>query len=180
MNNEEEKIERRYERAFSQTAGVQTVFPAQAKEEMFKLIEEMLKGDEAIKNIFNTPSGKPMGGEKGLTGVIGERQQVEEYNLKSIVGEKGDKAFFVNGNDPVKDIKIVHADGTVTTVQSKISSSIDNCMGDIWPGGVPKYKDANEIWVPNDLVDGVRQRLVNKAQELKDTNPELAKEALDY
>ena len=81
--DDERYIEKSYEKAFSQLGEIQTIFPLDAKIEMAKMVEQIARADQHIKNIINTNQGAAQQG-----GFIAEEFHAETYNLDAIYKEK--------------------------------------------------------------------------------------------
>ena len=83
----EEPIETRYARAFSQPGAVQSIFPYAAKQEMFQMVEQIVRTDQHLEKIISTAQTAPV-----KAGFGGEELHAESFNLDAILKSKAFRA----------------------------------------------------------------------------------------
>jgi hypothetical protein len=193
LDSENNRIERAYEKAFSQVGEIQPVFSIAAKVEMAKMVEQIARTDAILsQQIVNTKQNINIKG-----GFAAEEVLVESRNLDAILKGKESRAMTsryeewgktsLNGNDPVVDIAGVNKDifsdkQTSAQVsykaQSKFHDNAESTAGHQAglaqvKDGKPKYQDTDALIGPKDQIhptDGsisVREHALAKSQASK-------------
>ncbi len=161
----EERIEKKYDQAFSQMGAVYPAFPEFAKDEMSQMIEQIVRSNKNFLDISNTKQSAAIKG-----GFAAEEIITETFNLDAILKDKPyemlndrSKAWkntsFRNKNDPKVDMAVLDKDGNVLkTSQSKFLQSPEKTAGNQGgmssvKNGKPKYKDVDHLVGPKDQVN---------------------------
>lgn len=189
------RVEKKYEKAFSQLGEVQTIFPANAKFEMAQMVEQIAKTDQNLADIVSTGQTIPV-----KAGFTAEEVHTESFNLDAIYKNKGVRGItdkydewhnqgFVTHDTP--DIAIIDEGQTVHTSQVKYhknSKSTATQMRQLDKNThQPKYGEQDSYIGPSDQVhpkDGTTS-IADEAhktalkEEYKGTRPEVAKAARD-
>jgi len=191
MANQEDHIERKYEKAFSQIGGIQTIFPSDAKIEMAKMAEQIAKSDKNISKIIQT--NQKIGDKAGL---VAEEWHAETFNLDAIYKEKPQRAITdrykewnkmgFKPNHGSSDIKVIDEARVVHSSQSKYYKTSKETADQmaLLDKNTKKYKYAKEDSLigpsdqvnPNDGSKSIKQYAHEKAlkEEAKGTRPEVA------
>ncbi len=91
MNKQEnERIEHKYEKCFSQLGEVQTIFPTNAKLQMAQMVEQIARTDKNLSDILSTEQTTPV-----KAGNAAEEWISETYNLDAILKNKDSRAITV-------------------------------------------------------------------------------------
>jgi len=191
-NQENERIEQKYEKAFSQIGEVQTIFPANAKIEMTKMVEQIAKNDQNISKIVQT--NQKIGDKAGL---VAEEWHAETYNLEAISKDKSQRAITDRNtewtklgfkkNDGSSDIAVMDNGKVVHKSQSKYYKKAETTANEMakLDKNTKEHKYANEDSLigpsdqanPKDGSKSIAQYAHEKArkEEVKGTRPEVAK-----
>jgi hypothetical protein len=157
----DDSIERKYERAFAQLGEVSPVFPAEAKDEMARMIEQIVRTDEHLADIASMDQTAAVRG-----GFAAEEAHAESFNLDAIL--KGKKfraatdryeewrALGFGRNDSSTDV-IVHQDGVpLHRAQIKYNGTAKQTateMRQLGPDGTPKYGANDSLVGPSDQIN---------------------------
>lgn len=156
-------IETRYEKAFSQLGCFQTEFPATAKSEMARMIEQIVRTDENLKqSISSTNQSSAIKG-----GFAAEEVLAETYNMDAIL--KGKSSYAITDkykteweqagfshNDPVVDIAVIKKDGSAGyKAQSKFYETPESTARNmsLLKDGEVKYKDVDALIGPQEQIN---------------------------
>ena len=157
----EKRIEKKYEKAFAQIGGVQTVFPCEAKIEMAKMVEQVAKTDTNLKSILSTNQGKHI-----KAGFVAEELHTESFNLDSILKDGKLSAYtdrypewhqygFVKNDTPdiivADDVNVVHTSQVKYHKNSKATASSMSQIDS--KTGRHKYGDQDSLIGPSDQIN---------------------------
>jgi hypothetical protein len=156
----DDSIERKYERAFAQLGETNAVFPAQAKDEMARMIEQIVRTDEHLANIVSTGQTDAIRG-----GFAAEEVHAESFNLDAILKGKSFRAatdryeewrgLGFGRNDGATDV-VVHQDGVpLHRSQLKYNGTAEQTaaeMRQLSPDGTPKYGANDSLVGPSDQI----------------------------
>jgi hypothetical protein len=159
MMLENDSLEKKFERAFSMASATSPVFSHEAKQQMGKMVETIVR---ANRNMSTHP---------GLTaanrgGFLAEEYHVESFNLDSILKNKDMRAYTDkyspewsslsrHGNDGATDVVVVQNGKEVLTAQAKYCASAEDtsrALSEV-KDGVPKYGDNDVYLAPSDQVN---------------------------
>ncbi len=160
----EERIERRYERAFEQASALNPVFPAAAREQMAQMVETIARSQQQISDIISTNQSVPI-----KAGFAAETAHAEIFNLDAALNNDNSRAItdrdpeWYNhewngsplGKNDIPDIAIVEDGKVITTAQSKYNNTPENTaqqMSQVHDGS-PKYEGVDILLGPSDQVD---------------------------
>ncbi len=164
--NENERIENKYEKAFSQLGEIQTIFPASAKLEIAQMVERFTLTDDILKDkILNTKWSVPQ-----KAGRAAEELLAETHDLEAILRGKESRTITdrhpqwekigLIKDDPVSDIVGIDGDGNVIyKAQAKFYKSASDTAKEIRKveDGSHKYADVDALICPeeqlNDIID---------------------------
>jgi hypothetical protein len=203
LTQEDEHIERKYEKAFSRVGSIQTVFPASAKFEMQQIVERIVKTDANIKKYLSTKQTTEVKAGLIFEELIAESRSldamVKEKSLASVTDKfKGDfNSIGLKSNDQSIDIADINTQtGKMTgSIQAKTgtdsAATVQNILfktkrvngKDIAifnvhsETGKFKYEDVDAILVPSNQIADIREKLIRIAEKNRTSNPELAKAA---
>jgi hypothetical protein len=167
-----EKYEAKFEKALSQAAGGNPVFPYLAKQQMGKMVEEILASEKIIG-----PSGTILGTDHSFSqkgGWMAEEYHAHSFNMDAILNESDSRAFTdkregwgqheINGQKLrqnanqdliiVKDRKVVHKS------QVKYLKNADDtagAMSEVKDGKI-KYESNDSLIGPSDQILGIKTR----------------------
>ena len=155
---DKEPLEKKFEKAFSMASATSSVFSHEAKQQMGKMVEAIMRGN---KNMQTHPGLNAA--NRG--GFIAEEFHVETFNLDSILKNKDVRAYTDKyhtewqnlsrrGNDGATDIVVVQEGNEVLTAQSKYCASAEDtsrALSEV-KDGVPKYSDNDVYLAPSDQV----------------------------
>ncbi len=162
----DEPLEKKYEKAFAQVCGAHPVFPAAARGELFRMIEQMARTDQHLAGISGTNQSTPI-----KAGFAAEEVITDTYNLDALLKNKTDRMMTdkyktewiktgFSGNDPAVDMAITDKSGSVKrTIQSKILKSAEDTAGHQKGGmshvkdGKVKYKDVDHLIGPTEQIN---------------------------
>lgn len=154
-----EKIEKKFEKAFNQLGESNPLFPVQAKEQMFSMVEQIAKSNTNFNSVSNTNQSIAVKAGFAMEEII-----VETHNLDAILNNDSTRAYndqykkwFEYGfkkNDTqdiiaIKDTEVVHQS------QVKVYKSSDTtakAMREIKNGEV-KYADMDSLIGPSDQIN---------------------------
>ncbi|WP_428562485.1 MAG: hypothetical protein ACP59X_21510 [Solidesulfovibrio sp. DCME] len=153
-----DSLEKKFENAFSVASATSPVFSHEAKQQMGKMVETILRGN---KNMQTHPG--LAAANRG--GFIAEEFHVESFNLDTILKNKDIRAYtdkyhpeWLNlsrrGNDGATDIVVVQDGKEVLTAQSKYCASAEDtsrALSEV-KDSVPKYGDNDVYLAPSDQV----------------------------
>ena len=154
-----EKIEKKFEKAFSQLEETNPIFPLQAKQQMADMVEQIAKANSAFVDISNTNQTTAV-----KAGFAAEVSHAESHNLHAIL--KRDSTRVLTDNDAewynygfqkndTPDL-IAVKDGEVThQSQAKYYQNSDKtakAMREV-KNGEAKYKDMDSLLGPSDQVN---------------------------
>ena len=174
MNNERKK-------AITQSVSVCPILPAQAAEQIGRMLGEINQANTLMANISMTAQNNAIKG-----GIAAETFHAESFNLDAILKNKDVRAFtdgFANSplerNHQLHDIVVMKGDEQVLGAQLKYFQNADETQKAFraTKDGVHKYENTDVFVGPSDQIDGVRtsaQRTLLKNQE---TRPEVASAA---
>lgn len=188
---QEEPIEKKYEKAFAQAAGIQPIFPLKAKQEMANMVEERCKSEDIYSKIISSNQSP---GIKG--GRAAEVWHKETYNLDAMVKEKGSRAHIdmdmqvnskgtsaweesgLTNNDPATDIIITKHGKVKHKSQIKYHTNAEDSANNMAllnrKTRQPKYAENDSIIGPSDQIEGIKEYSHNKAIKESDKRPDVA------
>jgi hypothetical protein len=149
-----ESIEKKFEQATIQASGGHIIFPYQAKQQMGKMVEAIIKGRQNIQNRLATNQSAPVKG-----GFIAEEFHAETFNLDSILKNKENRAITENYEgwsdlglkiNDTPDIVVTENNTIQTTAQSKYYATVDataSKLSDL------KYENIDQLIGPSDQVN---------------------------
>lgn len=162
----EDRVERRFEKAFEQISSINPVFPASAREQMAQMVETRARMDTNIDKILNYGTDPASKG-----GFIAEEVHAGIFNLDAELNNDSARAYTdryeewksiewngknLKGND-LPDIVILK-DGKVTkSIQSKYYSTAEETatkMSEVRNGEEPYYHDVDDLLGPSDQING--------------------------
>lgn len=171
----EERIEKKFEKSFSQLGETNQLFPLEAKQQMAKMVEEIAKANNIFTEISSTNQSTAV-----KAGFAAEVSHAESHNLDAILNDDttiiltdNDKQWYDYGlkkNDTpdliaIKDGKITHKS---QSKYYKDSDTTAKAMREVKNGEV-KYKDMDSLLGPSDQVkpDGDSLSIQEQAKRTK-------------
>jgi hypothetical protein len=149
-----ESIEKKFEKATVQASGGHIIFPYQAKQQMGKMVEAIIKGRQNIQNRLATNQSAPVKG-----GFIAEEFHAETFNLDSILKNKESRAVTENYEgwsnlglkvNDTPDIAVAENNTIKTTAQSKYYATVDGTAAKL---SDPKYENVDQLIGPSDQIN---------------------------
>ncbi len=181
-----ERIEKRFEKVFSQLGETNPIFTLQAKQQMFDMVEQITKANNAFTDISGTNQTTAV-----KAGFAAEVSHAESHNLDAILNgdstrvlTDNDTEWYDNGfkkNDTPDLIAV--KDGEVTHQSQakyyKNSDSTAKAMRET-KNGEAKYKDMDSLLGPSDQVNPDTDKASIRDQahrtKLKESGPDGRKE----
>lgn len=155
-----EKIEKKFEKAFSQLGETNPVFPMQAKRQMADMVEQIARANENILKRASTDHDIPH-----KAGFIAEEFHAETHNLDAILNDDSTRVYTdqykeewkrqgFNGND-TPDLIAVKDGKTTHQSQAKYYKSAKKTETEMRKikNGEAKYKDMDSLLGPSDQVN---------------------------
>jgi hypothetical protein len=167
MSNE--AIEKKYEDAFKNAAAVNPVFPYAAKQQMTKMVEEIVSTNNILDDILDTNQNYFIKG-----GNAAEEFHAHGFNLDSILNDSDTRAYTDRrsqwyehkfdgdplGKNANPDL-ILSENGKVTkSYQSKYNKNAASTAGEMSQvvDGKPKYDKNDNYLGPSDQIDGIKKQ----------------------
>ncbi|WP_027188744.1 hypothetical protein [Desulfovibrio cuneatus] len=181
MKKTDEALEKQYERVFAQATGGNPVFPLFAKEQMAKMVEEILTTNNAAGPVLSTNQSYFIKG-----GNMAEEFHAHSFNLDAILKDSDTRAFTdrradwyehewngqLLGKNANPDV-IVSTNGKVTqSAQLKYNKDAASTAGQMSQvkDNTVKYENNDTFIGPSEQVGGIKQQSLNNIQKNTERN----------